>query len=234
MELWIKIITLFVSVVIGAILVDLFKKSSNLKLLLSFSGGFLLTIIFTHIFPELYSHLGYYAGYLILLGFLFQLALEYFSEGAEHGHAHTHKHGTKVFPLAVFISLSIHAFMEAVPLEHHGHSHIHVTDLFWGVVLHKIPVAIALKTILRASGYSKKSTWIYVIIFALMAPVGILVGDPILHSLAIDPSWMLAIAVGMFLHISTTIIFESSEGHKINGLKLLAIITGFVVGIMIQ
>jgi len=234
MELWIKIVALFLSVIVGAILVDMFKKSANLKLLLSFSGGFLLTIIFTHIFPELYGHLGGYTGYFILLGFLFQLVLEYFSQGAEHGHAHTHKQGSRIFPLAVFVSLSIHAFMEAIPLEHHGHSHIHVTDLFWGVVLHKIPVAIALKTILVSSGHSRKSSWIYIVIFALMAPVGILVGDPILHTLAIDPSWMLAIAVGMFLHISTTIIFESSEGHKINGLKLLAIIAGFVVGVLMQ
>jgi hypothetical protein len=46
-------------------------------------------------------------------------------------------------------------------------------------------------------------------------------------------SWLLAIAIGMFFHVSTTIIFESSEGHKINILKLMAILAGFGVGIAI-
>jgi hypothetical protein len=36
-----------------------------------------------------------------------------------------------------------------------------------------------------------------------------------------------AIAIGIFLHISTTILFESAEGHKFNITKLLIIILGF-------
>jgi hypothetical protein len=44
----------------------------------------------------------------------------------------------------------------------------------------------------------------------------------------------MAIAIGMFLHISTTIIFESSEGHKINFMKLLSIIIGFALGVAVS
>jgi len=36
----------------------------------------------------------------------------------------------------------------------------------------------------------------------------------------------LGIVIGMFLHISTTIIFETSENHKFNLLKLSSIIAG--------
>ena len=81
-----QILLLIVSVVLGGLLVDLFKKSSNLKLLLSFSGGFLLMIIFAHILPESYEALGINTGYFVLCGFLLQIILEYFSKGAEHGH----------------------------------------------------------------------------------------------------------------------------------------------------
>ena len=70
-------------------------------------------------------------------------------------------------------------------------------------------------------------------IFSLMAPLGLLLGGPLLKGLEINPIYVLAIAVGMFLHISTTIIFESSEGHKLNLLKLSAILIGFVVGVLI-
>ena len=37
-----------------------------------------------------------------------------------------------------------------------------------------------------------------------------------------------AVAVGIFLHISTTILFESSEGHKFNLVKLLIISFGLL------
>ena len=33
-----------------------------------------------------------------------------------------------------------------------------------------------------------------------------------------------ALVIGIFLHISTTILFESSEGHKLDLSKLVAII----------
>jgi zinc and cadmium transporter len=233
MDLWVKIVGLFLSVLAGGILVELFKKSSHLKLLLSFSGGFLLTIIFTHIFPDLYSENGATTGYFILIGFLLQLVLEYFSKGAEHGHTHFHadKSLKSVFPMAIFLSLSLHAFIESVPLNNHGH--VHVEDLFYGVILHKIPVAVALMTIFMATGIKKSVSWIYLLLFALMAPLGILLGKPIMEGLLIEPSYILSIAVGMFLHISTTIIFESSEGHKLNLLKLFSIIAGFIVAILV-
>ena len=232
MTVWIKIIGLFLSVIAGGVLVELFKKTSHLKLLLSFSGGFLLTIIFTHILPESYQQNGTLMGYFILVGFLLQLILEYFSKGAEHGHTHKDELGNRIFPLAIFVSLSLHAFIEAVPLDHHGHAH--VDDLFWGVFLHKIPVAVALMTILLASGYNRPKSWFFMILFALTAPLGLLIGNPVLDVMQIDPSLILAIAVGMFLHISTTIIFESSEGHKLNLYKLIAILMGFAMGMLMN
>ncbi|MCG8574219.1 MAG: ZIP family metal transporter [Flavobacteriales bacterium] len=229
MNIYIQIAILFLSVIVGGILVELFKKSSNLKLLLSFSGGFLLTIIFTHILPESYETLGLQAGYFILVGFLLQLILEYFSKGAEHGHAHLHESSlSSSFPLMIFISLSLHAFIEAIPLNHGGHSH--TEQLYWGVFLHKIPVAVTLKTIFKAYGYTSKKSWLYLAIFGLMAPLGLLFGELVKDVLDVAGAWLLAIAIGMFLHISTTIIFESSEGHKLNILKLVAILLGFAAG----
>ena len=225
---------LFSSVFLGGVLVELFKKTSNLKLLLSFSGGYLLTIIFTHILPETYGHIGKEAGFFILGGFLLQLLLEYFSKGVEHGHTHTHSIG-KAFPLVLFISLSIHAFVEAIPLVsgHEGHIHGEV-NLFWGIFLHKVPVAVALLTVFKASELSTLKSWIYLGVFGLMAPIGLLFGSYLTTHFAFDLDWIMAIAIGMFLHISTTIIFESSEGHKINFMKLLAIIIGFGLGVVLS
>ena len=234
MSIYIQILVLMSSVLIGGILVGLVKRPMSLKLLLSFSGGFLLTIIFTHILPESYELIGEKTGYFILFGFLLQLVLEYFSRGAEHGHTHVHKDEKKriIFPLAIFISLSLHAFIESLPLEHDAHEH--GSNFFWGIFLHKIPVAIALKTILGALGVKGLKSWIYLGIFAIMSPLGLFVGHWLVDSQEIDPSFIMAIAIGMLLHISTTIIFESSEGHKLNMLKLIAIILGFGGGVLIS
>jgi len=229
-----QILLLFSSVFLGGILVELFKKQANLKLLLSFSGGYLLTIIFTHILPETYEHIGNKAGFFILAGFLLQIILEYFSKGVEHGHTHTHSIG-KTFPIVLFISLSLHAFIEAIPLitNHHGHAHGGV-DLFWGIFLHKVPVAVALSVVFKASGLSNLKSWIYLGVFGLMAPLGLVFGEFLNQSFHFDTNWVMAVAIGMFLHISTTIIFESSEAHKINFMKLISIIIGFALGLIVS
>lgn len=233
MSIAVQIALFIISVLLGGILVEILKRSSNIKLLLSFSGGFLLTIIFTHVLPESYEAMEN-TGYFILLGFFFQLVLEYFSKGAEHGHTHLHDSKVSHFPLAIFVSLSLHAFIESIPINHVGHDHGHhlMNDLFWGVFIHKVPVAVALKTILDVSGVKKTLSWIYLLIFALMAPLGMLTGTWVATHFDTSLNWLLAIAIGMFFHVATTIIFESSEGHRINFLKLVAILAGFGVGML--
>ncbi len=234
MSIPVQIIILLLSVIIGGVLVELFKRRDILKLLLSFSGGYLLTIIFTHILPETYEHIGHSTGYYILGGFLLQLFLEYFSKGAEHGHTHLNA-VNKSFPFVILFSLAIHSFIEAIPLveSHVGHSHSE-QNLLWGIFLHKIPVAVALMTIFKASKLSRTISWIGLMLFGITAPLGLLTGNYLSANFDFNTDWILAIAIGMFLHISTTIIFESNEGHKLNLLKFFAILFGFGLGIVVN
>jgi len=234
LNIYLQIAILVGSVLIGGLLVELLKKKSILLLLLSFSGGYLLTIIFTHILPETYEQFGHSTGYFILGGFLLQLLLEYFSQGAEHGHVHTHSHNS-TFPIVILISLALHSFIEAIPLIDSHHGHIHNTDnLLWGIFLHKIPVAVALMTIFKTSGVKRNKAWIGLLFFAITAPLGLAFGHFLSLNFQLNTNWILAIAIGMFLHISTTIIFESSEGHKINFIKFIAILFGFALGIFVN
>ncbi len=68
--------------------------------------------------------------------------------------------------------------------------------------------------------------------FALMAPLGGLITH-FLEGQIIDigdfQGIILALLVGVFLHIATTIIFESDKGHAFNLTKLTAILLGFVL-----
>jgi hypothetical protein len=42
---------------------------------------------------------------------------------------------------------------------------------------------------------------------------------------------LLAVVIGIFMHISTTILFEASDLHRFNVAKLGAIILGTVLGV---
>jgi hypothetical protein len=55
-----------------------------------------------------------------------------------------------------------------------------------------------------------------------MAPLGILTGN-LVQDIGHYHKEIMAVIVGIFLHISTTILFENSEGHKFNIRKLVAI-----------
>ncbi|MDG1734255.1 MAG: ZIP family metal transporter [Crocinitomicaceae bacterium] len=226
-------ITLILSVLFGGLMVSYLKsqqKAKTIKLTLAFSGGFLLAIIFQHLLPDLYQHDFHQAGLFILLGFLVQLILEYFSGGIEHGH--THSQANNRIPFTLFVALSIHSVIEGFPLgnSHGGHlshvGHDHET-LFWGIVFHQIPVAIALMTLFVNSKMGMFKSWVFLIIFALTTPLGAILGTQInLEDLGLNIHVILAVVVGMFLHISTTIIFETSENHRVNLLKLVCILLG--------
>ncbi len=196
-----------------------------LKLLLSFSGAFLLGIVFLHMLPELYAEEGAMIGAWVLAGFLLQVVLEFFSQGIEHGHMHVHTQGRSALPWLTLASLCLHSFTEGMPFA--DESVAGDTPFLLGVVLHKMPMAIALATVLQRAGSSSVAGWSMLGLFALAAPAGIFVGH-------LAGAWMsghflhcmLGLAIGMLLHISTTIIFESAPEHRFNAARFAAVILG--------
>jgi hypothetical protein len=219
-------IILIASVLIGILIVYGLKPGNKtVQLLLAFSGAYLLSISILHLLPEVYAVYNKTIGIYILLGLLLQLILDFFSKGAEHGHIHISN--SNIFPWALFISLCIHAFMEGIPLAHN----LHHEHLLWAVVVHKIPIAIILGTFFVKSSISKKYAVLFLLAFALMSPLGSYLGEtnPFLIRYK---SEIMAIIIGIFLHISTIILFESSKDHKFNLLKFTAILIGMAVAFL--
>lgn len=215
------------AVVLGVVLVLIFKhkKSNYTKLLLSFSGAFLLALTLFDLLPEVYGHLdAKQTGLFIMLGILIQILLEFFSKGAEHGHVHIHQHETG-FPWVLFISLSIHSFLEGFPIHQHN-------DMVYGVLVHKIPIAALITTYLVQSKFTTTQIMGFLFIFAIMTPLGTLISNTV--TLVEDYVFYInAIVIGIFFHISTVILFESSEGHKFNLSKLILIVLGILVAYII-
>ena len=61
-----------------------------------------------------------------------------------------------------------------------------------------------------------------------MSPLGVLISDKIIY-FELYGSEITAVIIGIFLHISTIILFESSENHNFNLHKFLAIMAGILL-----
>ena len=157
---------LFLAVVIGYIVALILRKKDlkNMEVFMAFSGAFLLSITVFELLPEVFKVSSKSVGVYIMGGILLQIFLEFFSKGAEHGHVHLHSE-TKHFPWILFISLSIHAFMEGFPISAEN-------NLLIAIIIHKIPVAIILSFFFITAGYKQSTTLFFLFFFALMTPLG--------------------------------------------------------------
>lgn len=235
---------LFLAAFLGGMIVLVIRRPSPvfLKFLLIFSGGYLFSITFLHVLPDLFAlHTdSRLAGLYILIGFFLQLLLEFFSKGVEHGHmyeAHQEEHQHSIAPLTLMIALFIHAFLDGVILSspssmhlHHGHGHVHSTDgLLIGVLLHKVPESLALASVLIKLISRKRTVVICLLIFALASPLGLLGSGYCSQQQLLSGHASLAlwgIVSGSFVHIATTILFEASPGHYPNFKQFLTSLAG--------
>ena len=216
-----------VAIIIGVIIAFLTRKQKSIgtKLLLSFSGAFLLALTLFDLLPEVYHHLdSKQTGLFIMCGILLQIILEFFSKGAEHGHVHIHKEDT-AFPWLLFVSLCIHSFLEGFPIHEHN-------DMVYGVLIHKIPIAALVTAFLLQSSFTKLQIISFLIVFAAMTPLGTFISNT-MPFVADYVDIINAIVIGIFFHISTTILFETGEGHKFNLSKLVAICLGILIAYFI-
>ena len=211
----------FIAVIFGAAIALYFQPKTPLgmKLILAFSGSFLLSIIVIDMLPHIFEDPNNNPGIWIMVGILFQILLELFSKGAEHGHTH-HTKSNKL-PWVLISSLCIHAFMEGMPLTQQP-------ELLIGIIVHKIPIGMVITLLLWETQTPKYQKVLALFIFAIMTPLGGFVKENILAFESITTT-IDAVVVGVLLHISTTILFESSAGHVFNIRKFIAILTGIFI-----
>lgn len=212
------------AVVLGGLSILIWKPKElrSVKLLLAFSGAFLLSITVLEMLPNVYQSHGVVVGYWVLGGMVLQLFLESISKGAEHGHIHINQ--SSGLPWAIWISLCFHSLLEGIPMQYHDHMAI-------GVFLHKLPIAMLLSFFLLQSQRPKIQVAILFLIFGISTPVGTYLSSSytIFSDAYIELS---ALVAGMFLHVSTTILFESADGHRFNTTKTIAILLGIAFAVL--
>jgi zinc transporter ZupT len=247
-----KLIVLFFTPLLSGLMVYLVPsaKGSNFKLLLVFAGSYLFAITVTHILPELYRQNTELEliGLFVLAGFFLQQLLEYFTSGVEHGHIHTHEHDhghhqhshthQTVSALVLLSALCVHAFLEgsmlAQPAMGFGYD---VNAVLLGIALHRAPAAFALMTVLTSQLHSKRKSLPHLIVFSVAAPVGLLISSYFVESKVLSDTaliYLYALVSGNFLHISTTIVFESSPEHRFHAKKMAVAVVGALLAVAVE
>ncbi|MGZ3863061.1 MAG: ZIP family metal transporter [Bacteroidia bacterium] len=239
MQALIYIALLSLPILLAGIGMFYIKLSENrLKVILAFSAAYLLALSFLHLIPEVFaSQPARQAGLWIIAGFFIQVLLEFFSSGIEHGHAHIHSHDHKIPPVLLF-GLYLHSFIEGFPLggifsAGEVLQNKSLLSFLAGITLHNIPISIAFTGLLLQQHVPKNKTALYLVMFSSMAPLGALAGhllEKALPGLTQLSSVFTALVIGIFLHIATTIIFESSEkNHRYHISKLFSILLGLAL-----
>lgn len=242
-----NIFILFGSALIGGIIALTRQKSTEehqVKHVLVFAGSYLFSITLVHILPELFEahDSSFGIGVFILAGFFFQQLLEYFTNGVEHGHMHIHHHGndhSALSGVSLMLALCTHAFLEGTILSNpiSEHSHHNESTLLIGIVLHKLPAALALMTVLACQYKDKKTQYLLLFLFSIASPIGVLVGQQLITFSFIDSAGLLmvfAFVAGNFLHISTTIFIESRPDHTWNTKKLIISLLGASMAVVAE
>ena len=229
-------------------------SSSLLGYITVFGGAFLFASCFINLVPHIFispdpyrfvtPHLHFKIAAAVMLGFLIQLLLEQVTRGVEHGHnhcpcceeeeehhAHHHHsghchHGTHVHPTAgLILGLSIHAFLEGMPLvAPDGDIH---QGLLYGIVLHNIPIALVLVGLFVSNGYSLLRSFLMLLLFAVMTPLGSLLNIYLLPQTEVLQSLIMAVVVGILLHVSVSILFDHDH-NTFSWAKLGLIVLAFV------
>ncbi len=225
-------ILLFFITVIGGTM-PLWRKATatrDLKPFLAFSGAFLLGVTLLHLAPENFEMMGRKAGVLMLIGFFLQQIFQRLTHGMEHGHSHTGDHHHNHAYMPILLGLSLHAFTEGLPLGIVYVDNATLPSLYAAVAFHKLPEALLLATMVLSST-NNRSTAIWIsILFAMVTPLASLlsyyIGTSFVGAGKIV-EYIIPIVAGSFIHIATTIFFESgTSSHEMNYKKWLAILLG--------
>lgn len=206
----------------------------KMNLLLAFSGSFLLSITFLHLIPETIEDLGHKAGLYLLIGFFLQLLIQRFTHGVEHGHSHIHTHSHHIPLFSIMTGLGLHALMEGFPLGFNYRMPQTNLSLYFAVATHKLPEIVIVATLIRSANGKGFKSWGLLLLFALLTPISSVLASYLgskYFAISNILGIMIPVVAGAFVHIATTIFYESgTKQHTLTNQKIMAIILGVALG----
>ncbi len=211
--------------------------SNKLNYISLFTASLLLSVTAIHILPEVFSNAANnsLAGILIFGGLLFNISLEKFSNGLEHGHEHHHDnhhhHEKEVnhslsskklwFFWSSYIALNIHGFLEGMPILLMEKN----STFLLGLIVHNIPVTLFIIQLLQKEKFKMVNQVLLVSFIPLASMLGALISKYCLSdSVHIPHEYILAFVSGIFFHFSTSLFFEFNKRQDFLIVKILIVI----------
>ncbi len=230
------ILLLLIGAVVASAIIQR-HRNRVLQDLLSFSGAYLFGILILELMPTIFADHDHLAGLFFLGGFFLQIGMDYWTRGIEHGHLHLPVPAHKGMAISLFAGLGLHALLDGLPfigLNTSAHIVTHHHSIYTGILLHKIAEGFTLFLVMGMLGFSKKQSWLYLSIFSLITPLGMM-AIQFMPALLNHIPWVLGFAGGSLLHVAITILFESENQHHhgIQVRKLISIALGLLLAIAI-
>lgn len=223
----------FIFPLLGALVAQrLNHKLIDLSLLMLFSGAFLLTVTLTGILPHAVAESSTFIWLFVGMGYVFQLLIDVFTKGVEHGHIHGNEK-IKIWPL--YIALFCHALIEGMPLALIDNKGQTLINYFVGLAMHEIPAAFILTYLLHKSLKTLFFKWFMVLVYSFAIPLGYGLASVIKTQVFFNSNIkniILAICSGILLHIATTVITENFKHHSFNKKKWLAFAAGLLLALI--
>lgn len=199
------------------------KNEKIIKAVEVFGGAFLLAVCFLDILPSIYTkiainnntNLFIIVGFFVLLGFFLQLILEFLPQSESK----------RSNAMMLLLGVSLHAFFEGFALVTSDKIN---TLLFIGVIIHNIPIAIILINSFIALKISKKKSFILLFFFSIMGPLGAIINN-LIPAFSQYSEYILAFVVGILLHVSVSILFDTKQDKKYNFIRLLVVLISFII-----
>jgi zinc and cadmium transporter len=221
----------------GGIALRIPVQQSRLRLILAFSAAYLFAISIMHMLPEAFMASNVkQVGLFIVIGFCSQLVIDTFSTGIEHGHVHLHSNDCHShLPTGIIVGLFLHSFLEGLPVyDLHASTAGNINyQLILGLAVHNLPITIAFVALLKEHESSAAKRFLLLFLFAVMTPLGYFTSYALqsfgLQHYELYGQLAYAMVIGIFLHISTAILFETSDQHRYNIRKVLVMLGGIVV-----
>lgn len=221
---------------------------TRLQMTVSFVAGLMLGVALLHMIPhaaeftgDLHRAMAWTALGLLVMFFLIR-AFHFHEhemgmghgEGEEPPLSRAHPHPHSLGWVGVAVGLSIHSAVDGVALAssvlaEKGHAPLAGLGTFLAILLHKPLDALAITSLMAASGWPSRTRRIVNVGFALVCPLGaaLFLAGASSHAI-LGPA--LAFAAGTFLCISLGDLLPEVQFHRHDRLKLsLALLLGVAV-----
>lgn len=217
-----------------------------LALSLSFSAGIMIYVSFMDILPEgmelIETYTGSHSSIIALTGFFGGMLITALMEKMVHkfgGHIHGHgdhkdhddAHLSKLGLMSA-VAIAIHNLPEGLVLFTAGLKDITVAiPIAAAVILHNIPLSIAISVPIYHSTGSKKKAFTYALLVGLCQPLGAIIGYALLSRFFNDMVFgvLFSVVAGIMIFVSLDELLPSSQKYEDHHVSVYGAIAGMIV-----